>query len=220
MSRTIRRYRDATRVNHWIVALLFVLAALSGLALFHPAMFTLAALFGGGTWTRVLHPFFGVLMALGFALLFAQVVRDNLWRPRDTAWLRAAPRYVRSGDERAVPPAGKYNGGQKAVFWVFATCLLLLLLTGFVFWQPWFADAFPIPLRRIAVVVHAAAAVLLILAVIVHVYAAIWVEGSMRAMTRGTVSDAWARRHHPIWRDEAVSRNPAAARSGRRARRP
>ena len=36
--------------------------------------------------------------------------------------------------------------------------------------------------------------------IILHVYAALfWVRGSLRAMTRGTVSRAWARHHHPLW---------------------
>lgn len=145
----IKRYRDFTRVNHWLVAILFVCAALTGLAIFHPAMFPLAYPFGGGTWTRVLHPFFGVAMVLLFVVLFAQVVGENLWRARDTQWLRAAPRFIRSGDESVVPEVGKYNAGQKAVFWVSALCLLVLATTGFAFWQPWFADAFPIPVRRV-----------------------------------------------------------------------
>ena len=42
---------------------------------------------------------------------------------------------------------------------------------------------FPIPLMRVAAVVHAAAGFVLIIAVIVHVYAAIWVKGTIRAMT-------------------------------------
>ena len=68
-----------------------------------------------------------------------------------------------------------------------------------MFWQPWFADYFPISMRRVAVVVHAASATVLILSVMAHVYAAIWVKGTMRAMTRGTVSESWARRNHPLW---------------------
>ena len=199
MTRLIERYPDRTRLNHWAVAMLFVCAALSGLAVFHPALFPLSMLFGGGTWTRILHPFFGVLMVLGFVFLFFQVWRENLWKPRDTAWMKAAPHLIRTGDERSMPEAGKYNGGQKGVFWAFAVSLVLLFLSGFVFWQPWFADYFPIPLRRVAVVVHAASAVVLILSVIAHVYAAIWVRGTMHAMTRGTVSDNWARRNHPLW---------------------
>lgn len=46
--RQIVRYRAPTRINHWIVAICFVLTALSGLALFHPALFPLTQLFGGG----------------------------------------------------------------------------------------------------------------------------------------------------------------------------
>ena len=53
------RYTAELRTNHWLTALGFVFAALSGLALFHPALFWLSNLFGGGPWTRVLHPFIG-----------------------------------------------------------------------------------------------------------------------------------------------------------------
>lgn len=198
MARLIRRYSDGTRINHWVVALLFLCAGFTGLAIFHPVFWFFTALFGGGTWTRILHPFFGLVMVLGFVFLFFQVWRDNLWHPRDTEWMRLSPHLLR-GDEEDMPPVEKYNAGQKGVFWLFTACLLVLFVTGFVFWQPYFANGFPILLRRIAVLLHAMAAFLLILGVIVHVYAAIWVKGSVRAMTRGWVTPAWARRHHPLW---------------------
>ncbi|MGY4829727.1 formate dehydrogenase subunit gamma [Sphaerotilaceae bacterium SBD11-9] len=201
-TRFYQRYTDSTRMNHWAVALLFLCAGLSGLAFFHPALYFFTLLFGGGTWTRILHPFFGVLMVLGFVGLYARVWRDNTWQPRDGEWMKAAPQLIKTGDEGSMPPVGKYNAGQKLVFWAFAVSLLLLFVTGFVFWQPWFADYFAIPLRRVAVVVHAVSAVVLILSVIVHVYAAIWVKGTLRAMMRGTVSEHWARRNHPLWHGE------------------
>jgi formate dehydrogenase subunit gamma len=210
--RLIERYRDGTRMNHWTVAILFFCAGLSGLAIFHPALFPLSMLFGGGTWDRILHPFFGVLMVIAFALLFGQVWRENLWKPRDTEWLKAAPHLIKTGDEKGMPPVGKYNAGQKLVVWAFAVSLVLLFITGFVFWQPWFADYFPIPLRRVAVVVHAASAVVLILSVTAHIYAAIWVKGTMHAMTRGTVTANWARQNHPLWcRDCALVRTKTIA---------
>jgi formate dehydrogenase subunit gamma len=62
----IQRYSPAERSNHWIVAICFFLAAFSGLALFHPAFFSLSVFFGGGPWTRILHPFMGVLMFVFF----------------------------------------------------------------------------------------------------------------------------------------------------------
>jgi formate dehydrogenase subunit gamma len=108
-----------------------------------------------------------------------------------------------------MPPVGKYNAGQKAVFWVFVVALAVLLVTGFMFWQPWFAPAFAIPLRRVAVLLHAIAAFALVLGVIVHVYAAIWVKGTVRAMTRGTVNEGWARQNHPLWHREVTTRAAA-----------
>lgn len=194
----IVRYSDRTRLTHWAVALLFIVAGLTGLALFHPSLFFFSALFGGGQWTRILHPYFGLLMVLGFVLLFFKVVRDNFWTREDMAWVRKAPQILK-GDEHAMPPVHKYNAGQKAVFWIFAVSLVLLLITGFLFWRPWFAGYFPIPVRRIAVLIHAIAAFALVISVIIHVYAAIWIKGSVRAMTRGVVSENWARRHHPLW---------------------
>ena len=200
----ITRYRDRTRMNHWAVALLFICAGMTGLALFHPSMYFFSVFFGGGYWTRVLHPFFGLLMVLGFVFLFFAVVRDNFWTKGDTQWVKKSPQLIKSGDESALPPVHKYNAGQKGVFWAVAVSLVLLLITGFMFWQPWFADFFPIPLRRIAMLVHAVAALVLVLSVIIHVYAAIWVKGSFRAMTRGTVHEDWAKSHHPLWYKEVV----------------
>lgn len=199
MTPLLRRYADHTRMNHWTLAILFFCAGLSGLAVFHPALFPLSTLFGGGPWTRILHPFLGVLMVLGFALLFVQVWRENLWQRRDTDWLRAAPRLIVTADEKSMPPAGKYNGGQKAVFWIFGISLLLLLVTGLIFWQPWFANYFPIPLRRVAVLLHAVSAVILMTSVIIHIYAAIWVKGTMGAMTLGVVTESWAHQNHLLW---------------------
>ena len=60
--RMILRYPKRTRTNHWLVAFLFLCAGLSGLAIFHPFFYPFVGLFGGGVWTRILHPFFGVLM--------------------------------------------------------------------------------------------------------------------------------------------------------------
>lgn len=203
--RYLQRYDDGERVNHWLVALLFVLAALSGLAFFHPSLYFFSNLFGGGVWTRILHPFLGLGMVLAFVGMFLRFWRENLINDADREWVRHSGDMLR-GDKSRMPPAGKYNAGQKGVFWLMAICLLVLLVTGFMFWQPWFADSFPILLRRIAVVLHAASAVGLVLGVIIHVYAAIWVKGSVRAMTRGTVSESWARQNHALWYERVIGR--------------
>ncbi len=204
-TRTLRRYEDRDRMNHWLIALLFVLAGLSGLAFFHPSLYFFSALFGGGVWTRILHPFFGLAMVLAFAVMFFRLWRDNVFTPSDRDWVAHSGDMLR-GNKAAMPPVGKYNAGQKGVFWLMSLCLVVLLVTGVMFWQPWFASNFPILLRRIAVVLHAASAVGLILGVIMHVYAAIWVKGTVRAMTRGTVTEGWARQNHPLWHREMTGK--------------
>jgi formate dehydrogenase subunit gamma len=196
--RYLRRYRDATRMNHWYVVIMFIVAALSGLAFFHPSLFFFSALFGGGQWTRILHPFFGLGMVLGFAFLFFTMWRENVLDRADREWLAKAPEMLK-GNKEGMPAVGKYNAGQKLVFWAFAVSLLLLLVTGFMFWSPWFVHFFPITVRRIAVLVHAASAFVLVVSVMTHIYAAIWIKGTMRAMTRGTVTEGWARLNHPLW---------------------
>src|SRR5690606_13884652 len=70
----------------------------------------------------------------------------------------------------------------------------------------YFPDLVTIPVRRWAVLVHALAAVAIILTFILHVYAAIWTRGTLRAMTRGTVTGGWAGRHHRKWLRELAGR--------------
>lgn len=197
MSKLLQRYKDSDRMNHWFIAILFFLATLSGLTLFHPSMFFLSNLFGGGAWTRILHPFLGAIMFVGFLIMFFRVVRDNIFKKEDREWRRNIGPMLR-GEVNHLP-VNKYNYGQKVIFWLMALSLLALLITGVMFWRPWFAPFFSIPVMRIAVLIHSISAVVLIFSVIIHIYAAIWVKGTMRAMTRGTVTEGWAKTHHPLW---------------------
>ena len=199
----LTRYDAQERANHWLVGICFILLALSGLAFFHPAFYPLTQLFGGGVWARILHPFIGVVMALAFLVMFFRFKHLNKMTPADKEWLSRAKEMM-NGDDHNMPEQGKYNGGQKLIFWLFALSLVVLLVTGLLVWQAWFAPAVPIWLQRIAVVLHALAAFGLFLAVVVHAYAAIWVKGTLGAMVRGTVSNAWAKHHHPLWWREQV----------------
>ncbi|WP_244788441.1 formate dehydrogenase subunit gamma [Cupriavidus pauculus] len=195
---TIRRYSAGERTNHWIVALTFVLMALSGLALFHPSMYWMSALLGGGTWTRILHPFIGVVMFVAFTILALRFWHHNLITWNDREWLRHG-REVLTNHEENLPDVGRYNAGQKLLFFVMVFCLVLLLLSGIVMWRAYFSALFPIWAIRLAAVVHAVCAFALICGIIVHIYAAVWVKGSVQAMTRGTVTPGWAWKHHRAW---------------------
>ena len=194
----IMRYTAGTRINHWIVAISFVLLALSGLALFHPALFWLTNLFGGGPWTRILHPFIGCVMVAAFYLLCVHFWRDNIMQQRDWIWLRKINDVVGNREEN-LPDVGRYNAGQKLLFFTLVVCLIVLLLSGIVIWRVYFSAFFPIGVIRVGALLHAFLAFVLIFAIIVHIYAGIWVKGSIRAMTRGWVTPGWAWKHHRAW---------------------
>ena len=194
----IARYSAATRTNHWIVAISFVLVALSGLSLFHPALFWLTNLFGGGPWTRILHPFIGCFMVAAFFLLGAKLWHDNVLQKRDWIWLRKIKDVV-NNQEESLPEVGRYNGGQKLLYFIIVGCLACLLLSGILIWRQYFSGYFSIGLVRLGALAHAFFGFVLICAIVVHIYAGIWVKGSIRAMTRGWVTRGWAWKHHRGW---------------------
>jgi formate dehydrogenase subunit gamma len=202
---TLARYTTAARINHWITAACLILLALSGMALFHASLFFLTALFGGGAYTRAIHPWFGSVLVVSFALLFIRFVRHNLWERDDTRWM-VAIRSVLANDEEHAPEVGRYNAGQKLVFWGMTVLILVLFASGLVIWDTYFFGATTIAQKRIAQLVHSLAAVAIIGIWIVHVYAALWVRGTIPAMTRGVVSAGWSWRHHRKWLRESAQR--------------
>jgi len=105
---TFVRYTPSDRTNHWMTAIAFVLAGLSGLAMFHPALFGLSALFGGGPWTRILHPFIGLFMVGAFAFLAVRFWSHNYMQPADWKWMRQY-RDVISNREDRLPEVGRYK---------------------------------------------------------------------------------------------------------------
>ena len=208
---TLVRNTTVTRINHWITAACFVLLMLTGLSMFHPMLFFLSELFGGGQWTRAIHPWIGIVLLISYAGLIVQFWRDNFWNLDDIAWLRSIGR-VMANEEEGLPELSRFNAGQKFVYWSMALLILVLFVTGIVIWEAYFSAYTTIKTQRVALLIHSLAAIAAILVWIVHVYAAIWVSGSVRGMTRGYVTPGWAWRHHRKWLRQLAatgSRGPA-----------
>jgi formate dehydrogenase subunit gamma len=197
-SKLIQRYNAGERFNHWLTAITFLLLTFSGLALFHPSMFWLTQFFGGGAWTRILHPYIGVVMFLSFAGLALKFWHHNLISKNDVKWLMKIGDVVMNREDR-LPEVDRYNAGQKMLFWTMIATIPTLLITGIVIWQPWFTPHFDVNIVRLAVLLHALCAFVIIAGIIVHIYAALWIKDTMGAMIRGTVTRAWAAKHHPGW---------------------
>ena len=194
----VRRYGPWTRANHWLTAACLILLLISGLGFFHPSLYFLTGLFGGGQTARFLHPWIGVVLFVSFLGLFCAWCASTCraaTMPR--GW--PMPSDVVTGQEEHLPELGKYNAGQKLVFWAMTILIVVLIVTGVMMWEQYFGDLVTIRTRRMAIIVHSIAAVLIICTWILHVYAAIWTRGTISAMTRGTVTGGWAWRHHRKW---------------------
>jgi formate dehydrogenase subunit gamma len=209
----VRRYSGSARINHWLVAISFVLLALSGLSLYHPSLFIIGqTLFGSGQTLRWIHPWIGLVLVVAFLGLFIRFLPANLPSFTDAVWL-VKIRDVLAARDQYLPEVGKYNAGQKFVFWAQAILISILLVTGVGLWHeqlPFFITLTgwqpTIDDLRIAAVVHATAATLAILVWMIHVYAALWVKGTIPAMTRGSVTGGWGWRHHRKWLRQQVKR--------------
>ena len=211
----IQRYNLVERLNHWIVAFCFVTLALSGIGFFFPSFNWLMNVYGTPQLARILHPFFGVVMFVSFLGMFFRYWKHNLPEKDDLVWAKKIDKVLTNHE---VGDTGRYNFGQKCVFWAAIGCLVLLMASGVIIWRPWFADYFPIPLIRLALLVHSVAGIGLILVIIMHVYAATWAKGSISAMTGGKVPVSWAKYHHPRWyrqvRDEEQKKEQDERKAG------
>ncbi len=199
------RYSPAERLTHWAVAISYILLFLSGLAMFHPFFWWTSALFGGGPLMRILHPFIGVALAVLFAAYAARLVAANRMAESDWEWVRHMVAYMNKHRDVS-EGTGKYNAGQKLMFWSMILFVAALLVSGVLMWQPYFAPAFAPTTRKAAAVVHVVSAFVMFVGIGIHVYAAYWTKGSMTSMTRGTVTRAWARFHHPGWYREVTNK--------------
>ncbi len=202
----VRRYSGSARINHWIVAISFIVLLLSGLAMFHPSLFIVGeTLFGSGWMARWIHPWAGLALTVAFLALFLRFLPANLPHLDDFRWF-ARMKHVLSGHDEYLPELGKYNAGQKFVFWSQMILTCTLFVTGVALWDsylPFFERLTgyhpTIEQMRWAAVIHATSAVLTVVVWIVHAYAALWVRGTIPAMVGGTVTGGWAWRHHRRW---------------------
>ncbi|MEZ5351901.1 MAG: formate dehydrogenase subunit gamma [Bryobacteraceae bacterium] len=195
-SKRIARFDFAERANHWMSAILFLYLALTGLALWSRKLYWLAAVFGGGSVVRAIHPIAGALFALSLTFMFVRWRSQMSLDADDREWLRQSSKYA-TNQEEGLPESGKFNGGQKMMFWMQWSFGIVLLASGVVLWFP---EVMPRTLRLAAVLIHPLAAVGAIGGIILHIYmGTAAVPGALRSMIRGWVTARWAAAHHPKW---------------------
>jgi formate dehydrogenase subunit gamma len=207
----VLRYNFTERAWHWVAGFSYLYLLFTGLAFWSPWLAWMAVVLGGGQVSRMLHPWIGLLFALAVLKMYFMWAREMHFQPVDREWIDSVEHYVRNQDEK-MPPAGRYNAGQKMLFWGFIIFGLLLLLSGLVLWLPEYIPWSWRYLRYAAVLIHASSALITIGLFLIHVYMGVFAErGAFGSVIRGDVSLAFARRYHPGWYQE-ITGEPASPR--------
>jgi len=202
----VARYSFAERAVHWIAAIAYVYCMVTGLALFTPFMYWMAAVLGGGGTDRFWHPWVGLVYLVTILWMQAKWRWDMAPIPEDKKWDRNLKYYVKNQDDK-MPPQGRFNAGQKlfwkGMFW----CALILLITGVVMWFPELMPRDAHFALTLFTFIHSATALVTIALIIIHVYMSVWLEpGSLKSMIDGGVSPRWARTHHRLWYEKMTGR--------------
>ncbi|MGZ5033614.1 MAG: formate dehydrogenase subunit gamma [Usitatibacter sp.] len=202
--RLIERFNAVERASHWTMAISFVFLALTGTSILFGKYLILPWLgYTGFSWlttvSKNIHNFVGPLFIFSLVVSFLIYVKDNLIQGRDFSWLATmGGMFSKTADE---VPSGRFNGGEKAWFWIGLVILGATLgVTGLILDFPnWNQGR---ELMQQANVVHAIAAILFIAGAFAHIYMGVAVEGAYRAMRDGYVDEEWAKEHHVLWYEE------------------
>jgi len=206
----IKRFTSFERFMHWLTAFSWCLLALSGLNVVAGRVVLLPLLGNDAfstlsVWLKYTHNFVAFPFMAGVVLMFLVWLRHNIPNARDLAWFAKAGGLL--GHEH--PPAGKFNGGQKAVFWIVVLGGAGLSVTGLALLFPF--SVTDITGMELMQVIHGGIALLMIAAMLGHIYiGSVGMEGAIDAMKTGEVDLNWAREHHALWVDEVMAEGTAS----------
>lgn len=204
--RLIRRFSNADRYAHWLLAIVWVTLAITGLVL-SLGKSVLLPLIGYTLFSwlaalaKILHNFIGPLLIIAVPWLFVRFVRDNGLGGDDVRWFVNIIGYFKGHEY----PSDRFNAGEKLVFWIVLVVFSsVLIASGLVLAFPNFNQTRGT--MQWANVVHMVAAYLAIALACVHIYlGTIGMKGAYRAMRDGDVTESWARHHHLRWYERVAA---------------
>ena len=201
------RHPAYTRFLHWMVAIFFILALLSGFAIYTPWLYRwISPLFGGGPRTRMLHPWFGIIFEVFFLFQFINWFAPMTWTQADRRWMKRFRSYATNEERLEAEDVGFFNAGQKLYFWTIFISAILFLITGLIMW---FGNLVNRWIDAASYVIHDLAALVMFAGFVIHIYESTAQQpGTFNSMIDGTVTDRWAWTHHPAWYRTVTGRDP------------
>jgi formate dehydrogenase subunit gamma len=203
--RKIRRFSPFERFSHWLTAGSFVLLALTGLNITFGKILILPLIGADAFATfsqfaKYTHNFVSFVFVIGLVLVVAMWLKDNIPRRVDIDWIRQGGGFIKSKHA----PAGRFNAGEKAVFWLALAAGIAVAVSGYMLLFPFYlTNIFGMQLAQVA---HALVAVLFVALIIAHIYiGTLGMEGAFEAMGTGEVDFNWAKEHHDLWLQDKLA---------------
>ena len=195
----IVRFKAFERFSHWLTAVSFVILGLTGLNVTFGKILLLPVM-GPDAFSslseaaKYAHNFTSFAFVAGLVLITATFFKDNIPEQVDLDWLKQGGGFIKNKHA----PAGRFNLGEKVVYWLSLAAGLVVSVSGFVLLFPFFGTN--IADMQIAQAVHAIVAVLFIALILGHIYiGTLGMEGAFEAMGTGEVDLNWAKEHHDVW---------------------
>ncbi len=183
----IQRFSMAERVFHFIRMLSFVIVAGTGIYF---------VIHGGSKSSGITHSINGGIFFIMSICTLAIWYKAGLFKKHDGLWLRRLGGYLIK--EEVSLPADKFNAGQKVFYWVGILLSFVITGTGVNLMRSIITQT---AVNDLILVIHGVTAVVLIVAVIGHIYLSLWVnKGTWRILINGKVSEEWAECHHSLWK--------------------
>jgi len=234
--RVIERFALSERTAHWLLAISFLVLAITGLNMLY-GRYILLPMMGPeafGTMTLIgkwAHHISSATFVIGLVWIILKWLPDNIPHWSDFVWLAKGGGFF---SKHSHPPAKKFNAGQKAIFWLVVLAGASTTLSGIALLMPFefamFAKTFaainsvlgtdlPTQLSglqemQLHQLWHAIVALFLTAIIIAHIYiGTIGMEGGFEAMGSGKVDINWAKEHHSLWVKELENSDPTLSRS-------
>ncbi len=191
------------RVMHNLAALSFLVIVPTGFIM------AFGDFFGGGTFVRIaknLHGLATPVFAITVLPMIIAWIRDMFPNSDDIKWMMIVGGYL--SKEKKPVPAGKFNAGQKAWFWIAMPGGIVMILTGAIMYflnadlspLATFFGVSQIDLLRICAIVHNVLGMVVATFFMVHVYmAAIAIKGAIHSMISGYKEEEEVAILHSSW---------------------
>jgi formate dehydrogenase subunit gamma len=197
--RKVLRFKAFERFSHWLTAVSFVVLGLTGLNVTFGKRLLLPVI-GPEAFSSVsqaakyVHNFTSVAFVVGLVLITVIFFRGNLPEKVDIEWIKQGGGFIKSKHA----PAGRFNLGEKLVYWLSLVAGVAVSVSGFLLLFPFYGTT--IAEMQLAQVVHAVVAILFIAVILAHIYiGTLGMEGAFEAMATGEVDLNWAKEHHDLW---------------------